>query len=543
MKAIGFVSIVALAAAQATMGCTGDEPQASPGEDGGREGAGWPTIEAGPPDAAAGDAPSSCPTGSVECSGACVVGACAFAVTSIDPVSPSVGGARDWVNGGTFFVLHGNGFAKGMHVLLGDGRAAVRVADAQTATIQAPPGAAGTVDVTISLGSATGITKGAFTYLQGSVDATTPWSKVNTSSVHGDVPAVAITSDGRALVTGGLVAANYAQSAYTFTEVGDLFSLAAPSMTVPAASTMHTQRWNHSMVTLLTGQTMVVSAAGVSTWPTTDSKVVDLFDPSTNSFVLSKATPLEGFQGGRSILLVDGRVLVTSYAETTAEIYDPDSDSFSAVPGAPSIAYYQEQGYFYLARLRDGRVLLTAGQGAHAYLFDSDAGTFTDAGPGPAPGPDGVFTLPDGRVVAVGGSVVGGLTGSASAEVWIFDPKAGGGFVKAGYSLLAPRAVSATAMQRDGSILVVGGSTGTFPAPYTCGASNANENVTAQVDRVDPVLGTVTPFAALPEPNSYVVAATLLDGSVVVAGGGICGATAGATLYPYVYFRQAPHIN
>jgi hypothetical protein len=347
------------------------------------------------------------------------------------------------------------------------------------------------------------------------------------------VPAVATLIDGRALVTGGLVSTTPS----TFTNVGDLFSLSQPDAGVAATNTMHVLRWNHSMVTLLTGQTAVIGASGVGAAPGCDSKVVDLFDPMTNTFVQSKAVPYEAFQGARAILLVDGRVLVTSYQQTWAEIFDPETEAFKGVDGSPPIAYYQQQGYFYLARLRDGRVMISAGQGQHAYLFDSDTEKFTDAGVGPAAGADQVVTLPDGRVMAVGGSIVSGGTATATAAIEFFDPKVGGGFKKASYELLAPRSVSAVATQRDGTVLVVGGSTGSFPAPYGCGGANPDEKVTANVDRIDPVAGTVTPFAPLPEPNSYVVASTLLDGSVVVAGGGVCGVS---SLYPYFYFRQAP---
>jgi hypothetical protein len=82
---------------------------------------------------------------------------------------------------------------------------------------------------------------------------------------------------------------------------------------------------------------------------------------------------------------------------------------------------------------------------------------------------------------------------------------------------------------------VIGGATGSFPIPYHCGDAN-RDLVTASVDRVDPAGGTVSTFPPLPEPNSYLVAATMLDGSVVAGGGAVCGAN---EPYPYLYFRQA----
>src|SRR5689334_2939380 len=67
------------------------------------------------------------------CGGACVNAAsCAFAVTRVDP-------AYGWQNGGDWLTLTGAGFAKGMRVDIGSGRAPVRVIDPKTARILTPP--------------------------------------------------------------------------------------------------------------------------------------------------------------------------------------------------------------------------------------------------------------------------------------------------------------------------------------------------------------------------------------------------------------------
>src|SRR5262245_30425964 len=57
--------------------------------------------------AAGGGGAGRCEAPHLTCDGACVQGACDFAVTSIAPKSPkgSSGGASDWVSGGTFFTL------------------------------------------------------------------------------------------------------------------------------------------------------------------------------------------------------------------------------------------------------------------------------------------------------------------------------------------------------------------------------------------------------------------------------------------------------
>jgi len=477
----------------------------------------------------------TCPAPSQRCDDACVVGTCDFAVTSVTPAaSASVGSASDWVSGGTFFTLSGHGFQKGMRVFLGDGRAPVRVIGAEHATIQAPPGPAGVVDVRIELGSQTSTSRGLFEYVAASIESSAPWEKRTMSSAHADVPSLSILFDGRALVTGGYVSF----SPDTTSAAGHLFSMTSGT-TAPTQNLMHTERWNHVSITLLTGKTAIFGAAGVGTGACCDSLIVDIFDPSTNTFTKSAAVPAERFQGPRAVMLVDGRVLILSYMTSAAQIYDPETDSFTTVHGAPPIDYYQITGYQYLTRLRDGRVLIVLGQNRDAWLFDSDVGTFSKVGKGPAAGPDGLHTLPDGRVIAVGGStVVDGSTSVATATVEIFDPATGEGFAPAPYTLSLPRVVSTTALERDGSILVIGGATGSFPIPYTCGTV-VDDHVIAAVDQINPVSQTVTSFAPLPEPNSYLVAGTLLDGSVVAAGGALCGV---GQPYPYLYFRPAPPI-
>ena len=71
------------------------------------------------------------------CSNVCVeTASCALSVTQVLPP----GGFQ---NGGEFITLKGDGFAAGMKVFIEKGRAPVRIVDAQTARIEAPPGPVG----------------------------------------------------------------------------------------------------------------------------------------------------------------------------------------------------------------------------------------------------------------------------------------------------------------------------------------------------------------------------------------------------------------
>src|SRR5438876_10700411 len=69
-----------------------------------------------------------------------------------DPCVASVTPAHGYVDGGTYLILTGTGFAPGMRVFLGDGRAPVLVQSATSAKIVTPPGPAGVVDIRIEVG-------------------------------------------------------------------------------------------------------------------------------------------------------------------------------------------------------------------------------------------------------------------------------------------------------------------------------------------------------------------------------------------------------
>jgi hypothetical protein len=81
------------------------------------------------------------------------------------------------------------------------------------------------------------------------------------------------------------------------------------------------------------------------------------------------------------------------------------------------------------------------------------------------------------------------------------------------YQLMTPRTWHASALVRDGTILVMGG--------YTV-HGQCNSSV-ASVEIIDPVAGSVLPFSSLPNTNTEWTAVTMLDGSVLGVGGGACG--------------------
>jgi hypothetical protein len=205
----------------------------------------------------------------------------------------------------------------------------------------------------------------------------------------------------------------------------------------------------------------------------------------------------------------DGRVVISSGGDTTADVYDPVTDAFAQIP------QLAEHTYGFMVRLRDGRVLLGAGDGSvtACEIFDPAQNKFIPA----APLNQGrsmltAHTLPDGRVIVIGGSSISaGGVHVPLTSMELYDPAADKWTV-APYVLSTGRTWHASALVRDGTILVMGG----YNVDGTC-------TPTDTVDQVDPVNGTVKPFGTLPHANTEWTAVTLLDGSVLGVGGGACG--------------------
>lgn len=443
---------------------------------------------------------NACDSGASCCNSACVeTSSCSFAVTSLDPPD-------GWQNGGDWVLLHGNGFADGMKVFIGAGRAPVLALDPHSARIQTPPGPKGDTDLRIELGSSTATLKNGFHYSSGGLKQ--PWQQKPMQKVRGEDPAVAVLQDGRVLIAGGTtVPDKYADALDT----AEIFDRPTEKVT-PATGSMSAPRWQDTAVTLLDGRVLVVGGACLSNMSACngDATTADLFDPKTDTFTptANKLNVARAYT--RAVLLPDGRVFIASANDPSVEIYDPKTDSFT------KIDHTQVHVFGFLVRLKDGRVLIGGGNGSetHAELFDPDTDTFSDTGSlqqGRAMLT--AHTLPDGRVIVIGGSSVSaGAIDTPLASMEAYDPKTGT-FSTLSYALGTPRTWHASALVRDGTIIVAGG--------YT--VKGQCDSLSDTVDQVDPVAGTVTPFATLPNKNTEWNAVTLLDGSIIGVGGGACG--------------------
>lgn len=457
--------------------------------------------------------------GDVCCSGACVATAsCAFSVTGATP-------ANGYQNGGEWITLKGAGFVKGMRVHLGDGRAPTLVLDPGTARVQAPPGLPGTVDVTIEAGSQKATLKKGYSYA--SAGLAPPWKSIPMATVRGEDPALTVLQDGRVLIAGGTTVPDSVGDSLATAEV----FLRSSEAVVATAGPMAIPRWHDDAITLLDGKVLVVGGACADDGNNCqgDASSADLFDPSSNTFAPTSGKMNKPRAYARSVLLPDGRVLVSSANDPTLEVYDPETGTFALVANA------QPHPFGFMVRLRDGRALLGGGDGGvmAVQLFDPDTNQVTFTGP-LAQGRSMLtaHTLPDGRVLVDGGSSnsAGGID-TPLDSIELYDP-ASGAFSTAPYKLSIGRTWQAGALVRDGTVLVMGG----YTVKGQCSSS------VGTVDVVDPIAGTVTPFAALPDNKTSTewTAVTLLDGSIVAVGGGACGTS---RALPEIYFLPGAQVK
>jgi hypothetical protein len=514
---LGFAAIVVACGSSSRNGFSGDA-----GDDGANEGGagdggtdtgcaapravcGGACVDVSSDPANCGACGQACGAAASCCGGACAT-SCSFVLSSIDP-------AQAYQNGGAFITLHGAGFQSGMRVTVGDARAPVWALDAKTARIVAPPAPVGTYDVTIALGMNTSTLKGAMLYKAGGL--LTPWLQKPMSSVRGEAPGVTVTQDGRVLIAGGTLTPDVSTKSLA---TADVFDRKNNDATHAVKTTQSISRWRNTAITLLDGRVLVVGGgcqpdlSGCVGDPTK----ADLFDPTTETFSPTPAPLNKPRVGTMAVLLPDGRALVASSNDPSLEVFDPATNQFTLVPHA------QPHPFGFMVRMRDGRILLGGGAPldnsippvAAVEVIDPDTLTFSPVGSlTTARGLPTAHVLPDGRTLVIAGTSVSTGCGVPLSSIEEVDAKAQG--VKpSAMKLGTTRCWAASALVRDGSILVMGG--------YDTGQCGGG-GITATTERIDPVAGKVAPFAPLPNANAEWNAVTLLDGSVLGVGGGSCG--------------------
>ena len=296
------------------------------------------------------------------------------------------------------------------------------------------------------------------------------------------------------------------------------------------------------------------------------NQFAEVYDPASGVFASAGQVPFPGGLDTTATLLNTGQVLIAGGATSpsSTDLYDPPSGQFFST-GAP----IQPHGAAHTATLlNDGRVLVVGGESspgiggpptvtnAGAETYDPQTGLFTQAGPMFANRSGHTATLlTDGRVLIAGGYSDGGSSAAALNSAELYDPSTGnftstspmtepraghvaaplpgGGALLAGNNfsdgsaevfnpatlsfsatgdLSNPSRVSATAtLLSNGQVLVAGGTNGQGPSASI---------TTASAELYNPATGSFTTSGSMGSPRVVFAAASLLDGRVLVAGGG-----------------------
>jgi Bacterial Ig-like domain (group 2)/Galactose oxidase, central domain len=205
-------------------------------------------------------------------------------------------------------------------------------------------------------------------------------------------------------------------------------------------------------------------------------------------------------------------------AQNTAELYDPAAGSFNLTGNMAS-----PRGWHTATLLKDGKVLVTGGAdqdpagtgSASAELYDPSTGAFTQTGSmSVARFRHTATLLNDGSVLIVGGVSADSSIPTSTAE--LYNP-ATGSFTLTG-SMSTAREEHTATLLGNGTVLIAGGE-----SPVT-GSSGLQDTATAEV--YDPSTGLFAPTGSMTEARNSHTATPLMDGTVLVAGGGNNSSTA-----------------
>ncbi len=282
-------------------------------------------------------------------------------------------------------------------------------------------------------------------------------------------------------------------------------SAATAGRIVPTGNTVE-PRFDHTATLLPNGKVLI--AAGLARNGEIEP-TAELYDPHTGRFVsVGKMQSPRGW-GSTATLLRNGKVLLSGGGRfsgcdascylATAELYDPSSNTFTAVRNMTT-----RRAGANAILLQNGDVLIVGGDdssgGEHvasAELYHPSTGTFSPTGSMHSEGPATLVLLKSGKVFAVNDS--GGE---------LYDPSTGR-FTVAG-KLTIGRAKFGTALLPDGRVLIAGGQTGGAWGPRT-----------ATTELYDPTSGAFTPGPQMNFSRFKLKKAVvpLDDGKILIAGG------------------------
>jgi WD40 repeat protein len=304
--------------------------------------------------------------------------------------------------------------------------------------------------------------------------------------------------NGLTLVAGGddfIISTSFASA--------ELYNPAAGTFS-SSTGTMSNQRVFHTATLLATGRVLVTGGRDLTSnvWSS-----ADLYDPQTDSF-----TPTGSMNLARRLhsatLLPNGKVLITGGFSSsasllaTAELYDPASGSFT-LTGSMTVP----RGRHTATLLPNGKVLIAAGGGnASAELYDPATGTFTATGSmSTARDFASATLLRSGKVLIAGGYIVVGVNTVVLASAELYDP-ATGTFTLTTGNLATARASHSATLLPNGKVFIAGGTN-------FIGVSYSSAEV------YDAASGLFSPAGSMAVPRGQFTATLLPSGTVLTVGG------------------------
>jgi len=307
----------------------------------------------------------------------------------------------------------------------------------------------------------------------------------------------------------------------------------------------HTARFHAVASPLPNGQVLIAGGEVGSTV----LRSAELFNPATDTFTaLPEAGETElhvAREGAVAALLPGGQVLIAggsngSAVLRSAELFDPATDTFTALPESGETELQTARGRAVAAPLPSGQVLITGGDGEllpprSAELFNPTTDTFTALAESGSTQPHTqrvaavTAQLPSGQVLIAGGANGHGYT--ESAELFDQATDAFTALPESGETEMhTARYAAMAAPLPSGQVLIAGGS---------------GEPPLKSAEVFNPATDT---FSALPESGETelqtartgAVAAPLPGGQVLIAGGGEAGG--GGTLRSAELFDGAPEV-
>jgi hypothetical protein len=267
-----------------------------------------------------------------------------------------------------------------------------------------------------------------------------------------------------------------------------------------ATGSLALSRMLHTATVLDDGRVLVAGGFNSTT---------ELYDPATKSWSTT-GNNLGPHRYHTTTKLKDGRVLIAGggvsyYGDFTAELYVPALGTWEPAGNLNAQRYYHAA-----VLLPDGKVLVAGGSSGEdavgalvsAELYDPATRTWSPTGGLNVARRDHTMTLlPNGKVLVVGGNDANdGLLSSAE----LYDPATGTWSLVTGMG--TPRASHTATPLGNGKVLVAGGSGG-------------DPVGSASAELYDPATGTWSAVGGMAAPRQWHTANVLPDGRVLVTGG------------------------